>query len=105
MSKDKVESMRFNKGMKVAATDLEGASGGLLVLWKDNLEVDIIVNEGNILFIYFKNVKAQLSYFLMNIYAPNSKNGRKVFWGRLCNLFSNLKGSQGYYHGRFQHPP
>ena len=57
MRKEKVESIIFNKGMKNATTDSEGASRGFLVLWKDNLKVDIIFNEGSIFLIQFQNLK------------------------------------------------
>lgn len=42
MKKEKVEKIIFNKGMKNAATDSKGASGGLLVIQKDSFEVEII---------------------------------------------------------------
>ena len=74
------------------------------MLWKDKLEAKIIVNEGNILLIHFHNSKDQVSWFLMNIYAPNSKNGRKVFWSRLCELFANLKDPKGIIMGDFNTP-
>ena len=57
MKKEKVESVIFGKGMKMAAINYEGASRGLLVLWKDSLKVEIIFDEGNILLIQFQNLK------------------------------------------------
>ena len=43
--------------MKIVATDFKEALGGLLVLWKDNLIVDIIFDEGNIFLNNFHNLK------------------------------------------------
>lgn len=57
MKKEKIESIRFNKGMKTSTSNSSGASGGLLVIWKEHLTVDIIYDEGNILLIQFKNLK------------------------------------------------
>ena len=53
MKKEKVESIIFNKGIKITATNFEGASGGLLVLWKDGLKALIIFYEGKIFLIQF----------------------------------------------------
>ena len=40
----------------------------------------------------------------MNIYALNSKNGRKLFWNRVCNLMANLKDPKCIIMGDFNTP-
>ena len=58
MKKEKTKKISFGKGMKNVAMDSEGASGGLLTIWKDSLEASILFNEGNIFLMNFFNPKA-----------------------------------------------
>lgn len=101
MKNEKVESIIFNKGMKIVATDSEGALGGFLVIWKHNLKLDIIFNEANIFLIQFKNLKDQKRWFIMNIYAPNTKNGRRLYWNKMCNLMAKFGDPKGIIMGYF----
>ena len=79
MKKEKVEKISFGKGIKNTATYLDGASGGLLTIWKESLETSIIFDEGNIFLMNFFNPKDQMRWFLLNLYVPNTKNSRRIF--------------------------
>ena len=53
MKKEKVEKISFGKGLRNSATNSDGASGGLLTIWKDSLDANIIFDGDNILLINF----------------------------------------------------
>ena len=83
MKKDKIEMISFGKRMRNSAMDSEGASGGLLTIWKDSLGATILYNEGNILLMNFFNPMDQTRWVLLNLYAPNTRNSRRIFWGKI----------------------
>ena len=83
MRKDKSELISFGKRLRCMVKDLEGASGGLLTIWKDSLEATTIFNEGNILLIKFFNPSNQTNWFLLNLYAPNTRHDRRLFWTKI----------------------
>ena len=104
MKKEKTEKIPFGKGMNIMAIDSEGALAGLLTIWKNSLEASILFNEGNILLISFFNPKDQARWFLMNLYAPNTKNRRRFFWTKILDLVINLGGTKGIIMEDFNTP-
>ena len=104
MKKEKVEKISFGKGMKNMATDLDGALGGLLSIWKESLEANIIFDKGNIFLMNFFNPKDWVRWFLLNLYAPNTKNRRRIFWTNFFELVANLSDIKGIVMGDFNTP-
>ena len=80
MKKENIEKVSFGKDMKNMAIDSDGALGGLLSIWKESLEANIIFNEGNIFLMNFFNPKDHVRLFLLNLYAPNTRNSRRILW-------------------------
>ena len=80
MKKEKVEKISYGKGMRSMTTNSIGALGGLLTIWKEALEANIIFDKGNIFLMIFFNPKTLDRLFLLNIYAPNTRNSRRNFW-------------------------
>lgn len=97
MKMEKVEKISFGKGMMNMATDSDGALGGLLTIWKESLEANIIFDEGNILLINFFNPKDQVRWFLLNLYAPNTKNSKRIFWTKFFDLVAQLGDTKGIF--------
>ena len=104
MKKEKVENISFGKRIRNMATNLDGALGGLLTIWKEAFKANIIFDKGNILLINFFNSKTHDRWFIINIYAPNTKNGRRLFWNKICNLMTKLGDPKGIIMGDFNTP-
>ena len=69
-----LEKIIFSSTMKGEASDLEGVSGGLLILYKSKqFKINILYNDGNILLSRVSHNFSNECWFLMNIYAPNNK--------------------------------
>ena len=104
MKKEKTEKISFGKGMNNTTTDSDGTLGGFLTIQKDSFEASILFNEGNIFLISFFNPKDQERWFLMNLYAPNTKISGKCFWSKIQDLVINLGGTKGIIMGDFNTP-
>ena len=73
MKKDSLRNIKFSNMMSGEASDSDGASGGLLTLYKTNLfRVETICNEGNILFYRVFHIHSKDFWFLLNLYAPKN---------------------------------
>ena len=73
--------------MSREASDSDGASGGLLTLFKTKIfKVETVFNEGNILFCKVFHIHSNEFWFFLNLYAPNNKNLRKKDWDTLSNI-------------------
>ena len=69
-----LEKIIFSSSMKGEASDSEGVSRGLLILYNaKQFKVNILYNDGNILLGRALHNFTKESWFLMNIYAPNNK--------------------------------
>ena len=91
--------------MKGEALDSEGASGGLLILYKSKqFKVNIIYNDGNILLGRTLHNCTKESWFLMNIYAPNNKKQRKCYWHKVEEMVQKLDIKKGIIMGDFNSP-
>ena len=74
MRKDMSEKIIFSSSMKGEASNSEGASGGLLILYNaKQFKVNILYNDGNIILGRAHHYLTQERWFLLNIYAPNNK--------------------------------
>lgn len=105
MRKEVVERISFNSSMEGFAKKLEGASGGLVTLCSSYLfKPQVFYGEGNILLILVENNKNKESWFLLNVYALNTKNGRKNFWGKIKNVLARFKVGRCIIMGDFNTP-
>lgn len=105
MKKDSLKTINFSNLMSGEASDSEGAFGGLLTLFKTNLfRVEIVFNEGNILFCKAFHIHSNEIWFLLNVYAPNNKRDRKSYWSRVEGLVKNSNMKKGIIMGDFNTP-
>ena len=83
MRKGVVGNLSFNKSMSSKATDLEGAIGGVLMLYNNKAyQISTIYNVGNTLLCKVSHIHSDDSRFILNLYAPISKRDRKSFLGK-----------------------
>ena len=81
MLKDKVECLPIFKGGRIIGNDSEGASGGMAIFWINRwIQGELISQNKNMMNVRFFNSKDDFSWVLTNVYAPNSKWGRKALW-------------------------
>ena len=95
MCKEKVEQIKSFKNYSINASSSEGASGGTLMLWKKNYSGTILFDSKHLMIAKITNFDQRDGRYLVNIYAPNTKNLRKKIW----NSISNFKSKD--YHGRW----
>ena len=100
-----LEKINFSSSMKGEASDLEGASGGLLILYKSNqFKIITLQNAGNILLSRVCHNFSNECWFLMNIYAPNNKREQKSYWHKVKEMVQNLDIKKGIIMGDFNSP-
>ncbi len=81
MLKEKVEGLSIFKGGKIVGSDFDGASRGLAVFWNNKwIQGDLIYHSRNMMNVRLVNTKDNFSWVLTNVYAPNTKWGRKALW-------------------------
>lgn len=81
MLKDKVERLSIFKGGKIFESDSDGASGGLGVFQINKwIQGKLIYQNRNMMNVCFVNSKYNFGWVLTNVYAPNTKWGRKALW-------------------------
>ena len=91
MLKDKVEGLLVFRGGKIIGNDSDGALGGMVVYWNDKcITVELISQNRNMMNIIYTNSKDGSTSVLTNVYAPNSKWGRKVLWENITNQRKNF---------------
>ena len=80
MKKEMVGKLSFNKHMSSEATNSEGASGGVLMLYNNRAyKMYPIYDVDNILLCKVSHIHRDDSWFILNLHAPNSKRERKAF--------------------------
>lgn len=105
MKKENLGNIRFSSTMKGIASDVEGASGGLLLLFNDrHFKIEPEFDEDNILFYRFHHLHSNDSWFLLNIYAPNNKRERKNYWSKVGNRVHASDLKKGIILGDFNTP-
>ena len=86
MLKDKVEHLSIFKEGNIFWSDSDGASGGLAVFWINKwIQGELIYQSRNMMNVRFVNSKDNFSWVLTNVYAPNTKWGRKALWEEISN--------------------
>ncbi len=92
MRKESMERISFNRSLEGFATNSNGALRGLLTLCNSNLfKSHVLYSEGNILLIQDENIKNKEFWYLLNVYAPNTKNGRRNYWVKIKKLLGQDK--------------
>ena len=105
MKKERMENIKFNNSMKGIASNSEGASGGLLLLFNDKyFNIVAEYDEDNILFCRVQHLHTNDSWYLVNIYAPNNKRDRKNFWTKVGNMVQDCDIKKGIIMGDFNTP-
>ena len=80
MKRDLVNRFSFSKTMSSKASNLDGASGGVLTLYNSRaFKLSTIYNADNALLYEVSHIQSNDSWFILNLYAPNSKRDRKYF--------------------------
>lgn len=102
MKKENLENIKFNSIMNGIASNSQGASGGLLLLF-NNRYFNIVpeYDEDNILFYRFHQLQTNSFWFLVNIYAPNNKRERKNYWVKVRKLVQASDIKKGIIMGDF----
>ena len=78
MLKDKVECFSIFKGGKIIGSDFEGSSYDLADFWINKwIQGELIYQNRNMMNVHFVNSIDYFSWVLTNVYASNSKWGRK----------------------------
>lgn len=81
MLKEKVEGLPIFRGGKIIGNDSEGASGGMAIFCiNKGIQGELISQNRNMMNVRFSNSKDGFTWVLTNVYAPNSKSGRKALW-------------------------
>lgn len=94
MKKERLGNIIFSSTMNGIASNSEGASGGLLLLFnKRHFKIEPKYDEGNILFCRVFHLHTNDCQFLLNFYAPNNKRERKTYQTKVGKLVhaSDLK--------------
>lgn len=105
MLQENVEVISIFKNGKVIGCDLEGALGGVVVLWNDfRIQGEVLLAKNNIICIKFSHIRDNFSWILSNIYAPYSKNGRLDFWDGLGSFRSSISNFLWLVMGDFNTP-
>ena len=73
MSKEKAEQIKKFKNYSINASSSEGASGGTLMLWKKTYFGIILFASKYLMIAKITNVDQWDGWYLVNIYAPNTK--------------------------------
>ena len=74
MKKDMVGKLSLSISMNGEATDSEGVVGELLTLFNNKIfNISTIYNEGNALLCKVYHIYSRDTWFILNVYAPNSK--------------------------------
>ena len=91
--------------MNGEATNSEGTAGGVLTLYnKKAYQMSTILNEGNALLCKVFHVYSNDSWFLLNVYAPNSKRERREFWEKTLDVIWRTDINKGIIMGDFNTP-
>ena len=94
MKKESLVKITFSNIMSGEALDSEGASRGLLTLFNNKqFRFTTLYSDGNILFCKVFHMYSNDIWFLLNVYAPNSKRERKNYWSKVYDMVqtSNIK--------------
>jgi len=80
LKKESLGKISFSNNMSGEASDSKGETRGLLILFNNKqFRFTTLYNDGNILFCKVFHMYSSDTWFLLNVYAPNSKRERKNY--------------------------
>ena len=89
MEKEKVEQIKSFKDYCLKASSSKGALGGTLMLWKSKYYSRTILNASkHLMVVKITSIDHNKVWYIVNVYAPNTKNLRKKVWNTLSHIKS-----------------
>ena len=89
MEKEKAEQIKSFKDYCLKASSSEGASGGTLMLWKKKYYSGTVLAASKYLMVVrITSIDLNKEWYIVNVYAPNTKNLRKKVWDTLSHIKS-----------------
>lgn len=82
-----IEKLGFNHSHRVEAV---GFSGGIWIGWKDSIQIHIIRNHPQFIFLRVNNFIPNNSFFISFVYGSPDRAKRKLLWEDLKSVNSNL---------------
>ncbi|XP_026428070.1 uncharacterized protein LOC113323939 [Papaver somniferum] len=73
-----------------------GRSGGLWMLWEDDIDIEIITQSPNMIHALVRNDGPRNSWHLFYIYGPPITNQGASFWSSLTSYVSNFDGCKSF---------
>ena len=105
MKRDLVNKISFRKFMNSDATNLDRALGGVLILHNNKaFKISSIYNANNALLCKVSHIHSDDSWFILNLYTPNSKRERKALWDKTYAFINNINTKKGIIMGNFNSP-
>ena len=105
MKKDMVGKLSLSSSIYGEAIDSEGVVSDLLMFFNNKaFKISTIYNEGNALLCNVFHIHSRDSWFLLNVYAPNSKRERRDFWDKILCLIQSSNLKKGIIMGDFNTP-
>ena len=96
MKRDLINKISFSKLMNSEATNLDGASRGVLILYNNRAyKLPSIFNDDNALLCKVSHIYSYDSWIILNLYAPNSKRERKAYWDKIYVVIINNNINKG----------
>ena len=84
-----VSKLSFSKFMNIDAIDSEGVSRGVLMLYNKRVyKMSPIYNANNALLCKVAHIHSDDTWFILNLYAPNSKRERKALWAKISAVIT-----------------
>ena len=89
MDKEKDKKIKSFNNYYIMASSLEGASGGMMILWKKSLFTGTFLDANKHLMVVKLESYAQNNYwYILNVYVPNNENSKNKFWESLSKINS-----------------
>ena len=105
MKKESLGNISFSNNMSGEASSFEGVSGGFLTLFNNKqFKFNTFYNDGNIIFCKVFHLYSNDIWFVLNVYAPNSKRERKNYWSKICDMVQTSNINKGNIMGDFNTP-
>ena len=78
MEKERFEKIKYFNEYCLKASILEGTLGGTIILWKKSYFLGFVLNERkHFMMVKMTSINQNYEWYIVNMYAPNTKNSRK----------------------------
>ena len=105
MEKQKAEQIKSFKDYCLKASSYEGASRGTLMMWKSKYYLGTILNASkHLMVVKITSIDHNKVWYIVNVYAPNTKNPRKKVWDTLSHIKSMDYSGRWIIMGDFNVP-